>query len=104
MPLAAYRPAPMAKEGLSAQDYLDLLPPLDMAHLQRDLGTMLGGLRHTRLGQYDKGAFEDPRVATPLAAFQKRLVEVEQIIQERNATRPAYGFLLPSLIPQSINI
>jgi arachidonate 15-lipoxygenase len=104
MPLAAYHPAPTSKEGLSAQDYLDLLPPLDMAHMQRDLGTLLGGLRHTRLGQYDKGTFTDPRVSAPLAAFQGRLAEIEKIIQERNTARPAYGFLRPSLIPQSINI
>jgi arachidonate 15-lipoxygenase len=104
MPLAAYRDAPTRTTGMTAQDYLDLLPPLDMAHLQRDVGTMLGALRYTQLGQYDGGAFGDPKVAAPLGAFQARLAEIEKIIQERNAARPAYEFLQPSLIPQSINI
>jgi arachidonate 15-lipoxygenase len=103
-PLSAYRPAPASKEGLTAQDYLDLLPPLDMAHLQRDLGTILGSLRHTRLGQYPQGTFVDPRVAAPLATFQATLAQIEQTIGERNAARPAYDYLRPSLVPQSINI
>ena len=103
MPLAAYRAAPTSKVGLAMHDYLDLLPPLDMAHLQRDLGTMLGGLRHTRLGQYET-PFDDPRVAAPLAAFQAALAGVEKTIDERNLARPPYDYLRPSLIPQSTNI
>jgi arachidonate 15-lipoxygenase len=103
MPLAAYRCVPTSKTGLAMHDYLDLLPPLDMAHLQRDLGTMLGGLRHTRLGQYET-PFDDPRVAAPLAAFQAALAGVEKTIEERNLSRPPYDYLRPSLIPQSINI
>lgn len=104
MPLAAYRPPPTSREGVSMADYLDLLPPLDMAHLQRDLGVMLGSLRHTKLGEYESGHFQDPRVGAPLAAFQARLAEVERTIAERNRTRPPYEYLMPSLIPQSINI
>jgi arachidonate 15-lipoxygenase len=104
MPLAAYRPPPASREDASMADYLDLLPPLDMAHLQRDLGLMLGSLRHTKLGEYEDGHFEDPRVQEPLATFQARLADIERTIEQRNTTRPAYEYLLPSLIPQSINI
>lgn len=104
MPLAAYRAPPASREGVSVADYLDLLPPLDMAHLQRDLGVMLGGLRHTKLGEYGSGVFEDPRVKGALGAFQAKLVEVESTIAKRNEGRPAYDYLRPSLIPQSINI
>jgi hypothetical protein len=44
----------------------------------------------------------------PLAALEtahrRQLADVEQTIGERNHTRPAYRYLLPSEIPLSINI
>lgn len=108
-PLAGYRDAPTIKEGLGEQDYLDVLPPLDMAHLQLDIGYLLGGIHHTTLGQYPHhlfgGPFGDSRVQAALATFQARLVEVEAEIARRNRDRPTpYVYLQPSSIPQSINI
>jgi hypothetical protein len=38
------------------------------------------------------------------AAFVAELDGVERTILERNRSRPAYRYLLPSEIPQSINI
>jgi hypothetical protein len=32
------------------------------------------------------------------------LADIEVIIHQRNGDRPVYEYLLPSLIPQSINI
>lgn len=107
-PLAQYRAAPTSKEGLGEQDYLDILPPLDMAHMQLDIGFLLGGIHHTQLGQYPDhlfaGYFSDQRVKDALARFQRQLEEIEQTIEERNAHRAPYQYLMPSSIPQSINI
>ena len=83
---------------------MDMLPPLDMAELQVELGFLLGSVRYTQLGQYGSSHFRDPRVAAPLAAFQERLAEIARTIELRNTTRRPYSFLLPSGVPQSINI
>ncbi|WP_106393028.1 lipoxygenase family protein [Enhygromyxa salina] len=109
MPLAAYAPAPTQVSGsLPPDTELAHLPPLQMALLQQLVGQLLGGIYFTRLGEYDRHQrqpwFSDPRVAEPLAAFQTTLVSVENTIGARNRERPVYQALLPSRIPQSINI
>ncbi len=105
MPLAAYRPAPASTEGLTEADYVAMLPPIDAAYMQLDTGYLLGGVHHTQLGQYGKKYFKDPRLEPALERFQKRLAEIETEIAERNQHRPInYHYLLPSQIPQSVNI
>jgi arachidonate 15-lipoxygenase len=122
MPLAAYRPPPTSKAGITEQTYWDTLPPLDQANYQLVLGYLLGSINHTKLGKYpvrwgfnpllsvatflgaEPVGLYDARVEPLLNAFQKRLADVEDIIHERNASRAPYEFLLPSRIPQSINI
>lgn len=106
MPLAGYSPAPKSKTGATESDYLAMLPPLDMAELQMELGYMLGTVHYTTLGQYDEGHFDDPRVAGPLQRFQVRLSEIGATIDGRNNLRQPYpySFLIPSGVPQSINI
>jgi arachidonate 15-lipoxygenase len=104
MPLAAYQPAPTKKTGATHADYLAMLPPMDMAELQVELGYLLGSVRYTQLGQYPEDHFRDPRVAAPLAAFQERLVTIGKTIEHRNTIRRPYNFLLPTGVPQSINI
>lgn len=109
MPLATYAPPPIQISGeLPANTDLAHLPPLQMSYLQLLVGQLLGGIYFTRLGQYDRHQrgswFTDPRVAEPLAAFQNNLVAVEREIGARNLERPTYEPLLPSRIPQSINI
>ncbi len=122
VPLAAYAPTPTSKEGITEQTYLDLLPPLGQANYQMVLGRLLGGIHHTRLGDYPRrwgfhplvkletifGAeplgLYDARVEPLLVAFQQSLSDVEETIHEQNVARTAYRYLLPSQIPQSINI
>ena len=104
MPLAGYRPAPTMKTGATEADFLAMLPTLDMAELQMDLGYLLGTVHYTELGQYHRHQFHDQRVAAPLQQFQKRLADIGQKINERNQTRRPYETLTPSGIPQSINI
>ncbi|MCA9690055.1 MAG: lipoxygenase [Myxococcales bacterium] len=98
MPLAAYAPVtPTTK-------WFELLPPLEQALFQAELGRNLGLVYHTRLGQYDRKQFDDTQVKEPLYRFQNELERVEATIQARNQRRDPYTFLLPSEIPQSINI
>ena len=110
MPLATYAPPPTHVDPeLPRSAQLDHLPPLQMANLQLLLGQLLGGIYFTRLGQYDRNHrasrwFKDPRVNAPLDKFHRKLGEIEEIIAAHNLRRPVYDTLLPSRIPQSINI
>jgi len=104
MPLAGYRPAPTSKTGATEADFIAMLPTLDMAELQMELGYLLGTVHYTELGQYDRRQFRDERTAAPLQQFQKRLAEAGGTIAERNQQRRPYETLNPSGIPQSINI
>ncbi len=109
MPLATYAPAPAQAGGDLPQDALmNTLPPLQMGVVQLIIGQLLGGVYFTRLGQYDRHQdtpyFSDPHVADPLASFHAALAEVERTIGSRNLERAVYVPLMPSRIPQSINI
>jgi arachidonate 15-lipoxygenase len=104
MPLAGYRPAPTKKSGATEADYLAMLPPMDMAELQMELGYLLGGQHYTQLGEYDDDYFDDPRIAPLLGLFQKRLREIDGLITDRNRIRRVYLTLAGVGIPQSINV
>ncbi|MFN0051533.1 MAG: lipoxygenase family protein [Planctomycetales bacterium] len=104
LPLAGYTPAPTAKQGATEADYLAMLPPLDMAELQLNLGFLLGGIHYTTLGQYGLLHFRDGRVKAPLAKFHKALQEIGTTISQRNQSRRPYEYLSPAGVPQSINI
>ena len=104
MPFAAYAPAPMTKTGATEADYLAMLPPLNIAEQQMEIGYLLGSVRYTTLGRCGPRAFRDPRVAEPLGAFQARLADVGVVIEERNRGRRPYTALAASGVPQSINV
>ncbi|OKH19070.1 lipoxygenase family protein [[Limnothrix rosea] IAM M-220] len=104
MPTAGYAPLDNLGDQTAEQDYLDLLPPISQAQEQLKLCHLLGSVHFTQLGQYDKKHLGDPKIQKPLRQFQGRLEEIEMIIHKRNGDRPTYEYLLPSLIPQSINI
>jgi arachidonate 15-lipoxygenase len=108
LPLAAYAPAPSITQGLPSSELFQHLPPLQQALLQLNVMALLGGVYYSRLGDYDRNIpgsyFADPRVREPLEAFQRALVEIETTIGKRNLQRIPYTILLPSQIPQSINI
>jgi arachidonate 15-lipoxygenase len=69
---------------------------------------LLGRIHHTTLGAYPTHLLHnfvhDARVDRPLEAFQHQLASIEHTIEVRNRARAPYPFLLPSRIPQSINI
>jgi arachidonate 15-lipoxygenase len=104
MPLAAYAPFP-ARPGTPATRVLDILPPLQMGFLQQAAGTVLGGVYYTSLGQYGS-EFATPQTTDALSAFQRALQQIEADIRRKTTLdeRSAYTTLLPSLIPQSVNI
>ena len=104
MPLAGYAPAPTSKTGATQADFLNMLPPMDMAELQMELGYLLGTVHYTTLGQYPPNHFRDARVPSLLGRFQARIQQIGEIIETRNQTRVPYQYLVPSGIPQSINI
>jgi arachidonate 15-lipoxygenase len=105
MPLAGYRPAPTTTEGIDETHYLDILPPLSQAENQMNMTYLLGSLYSQKLGDYGDSYFKDSRVKPILQAFQSRLKQIELEINTRNEVRCMhYDFLLPSRIPQSINI
>lgn len=112
MPLAGYSPTPTSANSLTEEDFFNLMPPLDQAKTQLDVLYLLGAVYYTTLGHYDRNYFTDERVKQPLANFQTQLKRIENKIQSKNnnqgdtvsSSRLPYTFLLPSRIPQSINI
>ncbi|MBD2193923.1 MULTISPECIES: lipoxygenase family protein [Calothrix] len=104
LPLAGYVPASALKGEVTEQDYLKLLAPLDQAQRQYNLLALLGSIYYNKLGEYPQAHFTDSRVKPLLQNFQENLQQVEHAINQRNLSRPTYNYLLPSKIPQSINI
>ncbi|QLE47768.1 lipoxygenase [Nostoc sp. C057] len=104
IPMAGYLPASTLKREVTEQDYLNLLPPLDQAQRQYNLLSLLGSVYYNKLGEYQQGYFTDQKIKPLLQAFQSNLQQVENTIKQRNLHRPPYEYLLPSKIPQSINI
>lgn len=103
-PFAGYAPVSVAQEGGSEGAFLKVLPPLETAKVQLDILYLLSSVYYTRLGDYGEGYFTDPAIQNHLARFQQELIRIEEEINKRNRTRTPYEFLLPSKIPQSINI
>lgn len=104
VPLAGYLPSSIPTGEVSEQEYLNLLPPLEQAQMQIIILYLLGSVYYTKLGEYPKNHFTDSQVIPLLENFRANLTQVEAIIEERNLNRPPYKYLLPSQIPQSINI
>ncbi|HEY9616271.1 MAG TPA: lipoxygenase family protein [Microcoleaceae cyanobacterium] len=102
-PLAAYcRPD-------SCSSLEDLLPPPAQDLGQIELSFALSGIRWGTLGSSDLIQFAERGDRQILAQFQEELQEIERTINARNQHRLAnagveYPYLLPSRIPNSINI
>ncbi|MCL2931558.1 MAG: hypothetical protein MGG11_04465 [Trichodesmium sp. MAG_R03] len=104
VPLAGYLPSSILQGEVSEEDYLNLLPPLEQAQMQLIMLYLLGSVYYTKLGEYPIKHFTDSRVKALLEKFQANLTQVEATIEKRNLNRRGYRYLLPSQIPQSINI
>lgn len=105
MPAAGYQPAPTDKNQ-TEQDWLNLISPLNVADDQTDLMFTLSGVHYSVLGSYPLFHFQDKQVSEPLKNFQLKLQHIEKDIEKRNLKNDeyAYTYMLPSSIPQSINI
>lgn len=108
-PYALYGPSP--KDTLATQeDYFKMLPPLESALQQQVLGHVVGNTIWGQLGQYALGTFKDSELLSALDEFQTALSDIEQDLNAYNAglaapySRAPYTCMLPSRIPQSINI
>jgi arachidonate 15-lipoxygenase len=102
-PLALYSPAPTSSEEQG--NFMSMLPSVDRAQTQIEVLGLLGSVYYTQLGQYNKGHFKDAKVMSYLGQFQNLLRDIEIEISMKNRSRLLpYKFLLPSQIPQSINI
>jgi arachidonate 15-lipoxygenase len=105
MPLAGYREAPQSMTDLSESDYFTLLPSIAQSEEQMNTTYLLGSVYYTRLGDYGDGYFVDSKIEEFAQKFKQDLYETELEIQRRNETRATpYDVLMPSKIPQSINI
>ncbi|MEE3718259.1 lipoxygenase family protein [Tumidithrix elongata RA019] len=105
MPMAGYREAPKSVTGIQEADYFDLLPSLAQSENQLNMTYLLGSVYYTQLGIYGDRYFTNELVNGCLQVFNQRLAEIELEIKARNEKRPThYDVLLPSKIPQSINI
>lgn len=105
MPAAAFAPPPTGPIDDGDAAWSALLPSRKLALDLVDFFYQQSAVRDNRLGRYPDDTFEDPRVAGPLEAFQRALVEVESAIQARNATRLLpYTCLQPTNLTASIHI
>lgn len=115
-PLAGYGPEPVATKQYTRQDWLDHLPPMEVAVVAVSMLTLLASIHHTTLGEYDLKKpeehilhdFYQDGINQEVAKFREALANIENTIKDRNMDRSKrmrpYIHLLPSLIPQSINI
>ncbi|CAN0249624.1 unnamed protein product [Pylaiella littoralis] len=119
-PGSVYAPPPTDKALRTKEDYLNYLPPMEIATLHVAVLTLLGSVFYTRLGQYEEDQFADDRMRAPLAKFKQALEEIEVDIVDSNAevvvgwrnrgkdkkdaANFGYTTLLPDNIPQSTNI
>lgn len=102
-PLGLYADPP--KKGATEEDFLAMLPPLEQALIQLNLGFLLGSIHYSQLGDYDEDAFDDPRVQPLLRALRADLRQAGDSIELRNRKRRRpYPYLHPEQVPQSINI
>lgn len=102
-PLAVFSPPPTSFEQKG--NFMSMLPSLDRSQNQIKVCHLLGSVYYTQLGEYNKGQFKDEKVRSYLGEFQNQLRDIEIEISNKNRSRlMPYKFLLPSQIPQSINI
>lgn len=102
-PLALYSPAPTSAEEQG--NFMSMLPSVERAQNQIQVLGLLGSVHYTTLGHYDQGHFKDRQVLDYLKKFQNKLQDIQVEIGNKNLSRlMPYEFLLPSNIPQSINI
>ena len=104
-PGAAYLPPPDTADPVDAQRLTDMLPPYDVGAVQFQTNQM-AYFRFDKFGDF--GAYRVSKVAAvqpAIARLRQDLAGIEVTIQNRNQSRPRpYIYMLPSLVPNSINV
>eukprot|EP00903_Cladosiphon_okamuranus_P008352 g8033.t1 len=119
-PGSMFAPPPTDKSERTFEDYMNYLPPMEIATTHVTILTLLGSIFHTKLGQYEPDNFADDRIRDALAKFQGAIEDIEVDLTEANAevisgwrqrgkdkkdaTNFGYTTLLPDNVPQSTNI
>ncbi|KAG5176705.1 lipoxygenase [Tribonema minus] len=125
-PLSMYDPPPSLATEPEAHDYVRLFAPMEVAKTQKNVGLLLGTVRHTRLGQYDMAPFrryfgtDNSDLTAALSKFRKDLDDARRAVDRRNRDLVAawtaagekkkvaecysYTLLRPDKVPQGINI
>jgi arachidonate 15-lipoxygenase len=107
---AIYKAAPTRDDPIDeATQYVDWLPPLDVALYTVSFVYLLSSVQFDVLGHYASNPqhphFEHRPAQKALEAFQAALAQAEVTIRQRNLERPIpYLFQLPSRVPNSISI
>ena len=78
-----YRQAP-EHTMLTEKDFLDFLPPMDIAIKQWQIRHFLGSVRYTRFGFYEGDLFKDEAIKAAAAKFKADLERIEVDIKSRN--------------------
>jgi arachidonate 15-lipoxygenase len=104
-PAAAYRPPPREGEPITEERLRETLPPVDRGVAQF-LNNQIAYYRYDRFGDFGGYRLGRMRAARGvIAQLGKGLDGIERTIEARNQKRPRpYRYLLPSLVPNSINI
>jgi arachidonate 15-lipoxygenase len=100
-PGAAFSPPPHGEP----LPFPDILPPFPVG-ADQFMNNQIANYRFDRFGDYSRYPLSGVTLAKPLVAeLNASLTEMEGIIAARNRERPRpYRYLLPSLVPNSINI
>ncbi len=104
-PGAAFLPPPQAGEPLPPSRFVATLPPFSVG-ADQFMNNQIANYRYDKFGDYSRYPLAHVAAARPLIArLRADLDAVEQEIHARNQTRARpYPYLLPSLVPNSINI
>jgi arachidonate 15-lipoxygenase len=104
-PAAVYLPPPRETESISEERIRASLPPFERGVAQF-LNNQMAYYRFDRFGDYRAYALgRVERAGAAIGRLHQDLGAIESCIEERNrARRRPYRYLLPSLVPNSINI
>ncbi len=104
-PGAAYRPPAAAGDPITNDRFLATLPSISVG-ADQFLNNQIANYRFDRFGDYSAWPLSHVAAAQPaIARLRQELAGIEETITARNRTRPRpYTYLLPSLVPNSINI
>lgn len=102
-PSALFGPGP--RPGATEEDWLLMLPPLNIANGMLEQMYSLREIQRSRVGEYPFAHFRDGAVTDALSALRKELDALETATAARDAARRwSFPYLLPSKVPNGIHV